>query len=100
MEEPRNFASCWVSVITVSRSSDTFEFFNIGKILKSQFNPQFLVKSSVLLLCCGSNILNNFASRLVRITVRIIKSFFYFFYLVAYLSSYHEKAINALCELA
>ena len=24
----------------------------------------------------------------------------YFFYLVAYLSSYHEKAISALCELA
>ena len=26
--------------------------------------------------------------------------FFIFFYLVAYLSSYHEKAINALYELA
>ena len=36
-----------------------------------------------------------------QLQIELVVAFFFFnFYLVAYLSSYHEKAINALYELA
>ena len=40
------------------------------------------------------------SSKYLGITIDNQLSFIYLFYLIAYLSSYHEKAINALYELA
>ena len=42
MAEPKSFVFNWVPIITESRSSHTFEFFSIGKILESQCEDAFV----------------------------------------------------------